>query len=263
MHRQPFESESESAVRGSAVFVQHEVGFELLGVHSQPLHLFNLHVVIVYALPAGGNLYPAEQKVERKGNFGVLGVVHGVEGALFREVVRDEQKVAAVLLFCPLAEERLFLGLEVLHVGDVLKLFNAQLFCVFKAYAGYFVYLGDVNLQQLDFVCVLALQKLHNVFEHACLHLHNVGKAVYKAHLEVHGDIFVEVPARVVVLGAEYGAYLEHPFVYGHERLFVELGALRKEHGFAEVVEFEHVRAALGARKVYLRRMNFGKALAR
>ena len=65
----------------------------------------------------------------------------------------------------------------------------------------------------------------------------------------------------VVMLRPEYGRYFEHPFVDGHKRLFVELGALGKIDLLAEVVELEYVGAALRARKIDFGRVNFGKAL--
>ena len=43
----------------------------------------------------------------------------------------------------------------------------------------------------------------------------------------------------VVMLRPEYGRYFEHPFVDGHKRLFVELGALGKIDLLAEVVELD------------------------
>ena len=64
------------------------------------------------------------------------------------------------------------------------------------------------------------------------------------------------------MLRAEHGCNLENPFKYGNERLFIKLGALRKVNGFAEVVELEYVRAALRARKVDFRCVDFGKVLA-
>ena len=252
MHGQSFKPQPEPAVRRRAVLVQHQVGFELLGVHAKALHLFHLHVVVVYPLSAARDLYSSEQQVERKGDFGVFGVVHSVEGAFFRKVVRYKQEVAAVLLLCPLAQKCLLLGLEVLHVGYVLQLLYAQLLSVLKADAWDLVYLRYIGFKQFDFGRILRFKQLHDVFQHARLHLHYVGKAVYKTHLEVHGDIFVEVPARVVVLGAEHGAYLEHALVNGHQRLLVKLRTLRKEHRLTEVIELEHVCAALGAGKVYL-----------
>jgi hypothetical protein len=56
------------------------------------------------------------------------------------------------------------------------------------------------------------------------------------------------MPGRVVGLGAEHGTRLVHALEHADHRLLVELGALGQERGAPEVVELEHVRAALGRR---------------
>ena len=61
----------------------------------------------------------------------------------------------------------------------------------------------------------------------------------------------------------EYGRDLKNPFVNGNERLFIKLGRLRKIYLLAEIIKLKDVRAALCAREVDLRGMNFGEALFR
>ena len=65
----------------------------------------------------------------------------------------------------------------------------------------------------------------------------------------------------VVMLCAEYGRNLEYSFVYGHESLLIELGALRKVNGLAEIVQLKYVSAAFSTRKIYFGGMYFGKVL--
>ena len=63
------------------------------------------------------------------------------------------------------------------------------------------------------------------------------------------------------MLCAEYGRNLEYSFVYGHESLLIELGALRKVNGLAEIVQLKYVSAAFSTRKIYFGGMYFGKVL--
>ena len=66
-----------------------------------------------------------------------------------------------------------------------------------------------------------------------------------------------------MVLRAEHGRDFKHPFVNAHKRLLVQLRRLCQIHLLSEVIQFENVRAALGARKIDLRRVHLGKILQR
>jgi hypothetical protein len=77
-----------------------------------------------------------------------------------------------------------------------------------------------------------------------------------KAELRVERDVLGEVPRRVVRLGAEYRSHLVDTFEDADHRLLGELRALRQVSRPAEVVELEHVRAALGRRRDDLRRLD-------
>lgn len=66
--------------------------------------------------------------------------------------------------------------------------------------------LGNVRAEKVDLVFILRFQQVHDIFEDARLHVHDILEAVDKAHFEVHRDIFVDVTAGVVALRAEHGA---------------------------------------------------------
>ena len=69
---------------------------------------------------------------------------------------------------------------------------------------------------------------------------------VDEAELRVERDVFGEMPRRVVRLGAEDRPDLVHALEDPDHDLLEELRALREVRGTTEVVELEHVRAALG-----------------
>lgn len=176
--------------------------------------------------------------------------------------MRDEKKIRIKLLFRVLAEQLLLFGIKILHVrGLILKLFHQKLFGFHELDHGDFRYFGNVRVQKLHFVLIFRFQKVHNISEGTRFHVHDVLEAVDKAHLEVHGNVLVEVAAGVVVFRAEHGRDLEDSFVHRDERLFIELRRLREIHLLAEIIELENVGAPLRAREVDLRGMNFRKAL--
>ena len=66
----------------------------------------------------------------------------------------------------------------------------------------------------------------------------------------------------VVMFCAENGRDFEHSFIDGNKRLLIELGALRKVNGLAEIVQLKYVSTAFSTRKIYFGGMYFGKVLA-
>ena len=118
-------------------------------------------------------------------------------------------------------------------------------------------------MQQRHFVRVFRFQQIHDVFQRARFHIHDVLERIDEAHFEIHRNIFVQVARSVVVFRAEHGRDFKHPFVNAHKRLLVQLRRLCQIHLLSEVIQFENVRAALGARKIDLRRVHLGKILQR
>ncbi len=176
--------------------------------------------------------------------------------------MRHKQEVRAELLLCPLSKECLFVRVEVMHVRNVLELLHCESLGVLEADGGDGVYGRYIRMEEFNLGCIFSLEKVHDVLESSCLHVHDICEIVYEAHLKVHGDVLVEVPVGVKVLCAEHRANLKDALKDGNQHLLVELGALRKENCLAEVLEAEHVGAALCAGEVDFRRVDFGKALA-
>ncbi len=76
--------------------------------------------------------------------------------------------------------------------------------------------------------------------ENVHLQVHKLLIALYKAHLDVEGDVFIEVPRGLVFLSPVGGPYLEDPF---HSRrnhsLLVELGRLGEVDAAVEIGDLE------------------------
>ena len=82
-----------------------------------------------------------------------------------------------------------------------------------------------------------------------------------KAHLQIQGGIFVQVPLGGVLLRPEHRADLIHPLKHPHHGLLVELGGLGQHSFPAEIVQPELAGASLGPGLAQLGGVDLGKAL--
>lgn len=262
VHRDALKPEAQTAVRGHAVFVRHEIPLEIVRIHAARAHLGDLFVVVVDALTTRRDLDAAEQKVEAERVFRIFRIVHRIERTLFGRIMGDEQEIAAELLLCPLAEDLLLFGLEVAIVRDLLLVFfGDDLLCVHELDERDLFDHGEIDVEKRKLFRILRFEQFHDVLEGARLHVHDVVEAVDEPHFKVHAHIFVEVTGGVVMLGAEHGPDLEHALIHGHEHLLVKLRALREEHLFAEIVQLEDVCATFRALRVDLGRADLRKVL--
>ena len=215
------------------------------------------------ALAAGGDLHAAEEQVERECVVRVLRVVHGVEGALFRGIVRDEREVRPRVLPDHLGDFLLLLRLQVVGVADAIAVpLRRALLGLPERQGRNAGRVRQLDAEQRQLLGVLRGKQAEHRLQQRRLHLHDVRKAVDEPHLEVQGGVFVQVPGRGVLFRAEDRADLEHAVVDADHGLLVELRRLRQVRPAAEVVELEDVRAALGARADDLGRVDLGEALA-
>jgi hypothetical protein len=90
---------------------------------------------------------------------------------------------------------------------------------------------------------------------------HHLAVVAHESELGVQRRVLVEVPRRVVRLGAEHRADLEDALEDAHQHLLVELRALREVRGATEVVNAENVGAAFGGSGHELGGEDFGEAL--
>ncbi len=105
-------------MRRHAVFVDHQVSLEIVGIHAAGDHFFNLGVVVMDALAAGRDFEAAEQQVEAQGEMGVGRVVLGVEGAFLARIVGDEDEVTAGQFLEQFTDQTLFFRFEVVGILD-------------------------------------------------------------------------------------------------------------------------------------------------
>ena len=96
--------------------------------------------------------------------------------------------------------------------------------------------------------------------EHLAQHGFDVAVVVDEAHLDVERHVLGEVADGVVRLGAEHRPGLVHPLEHPDHDLLVQLRALSEVRAPAEVVEPEHVGAALRRGTDDLRRLDLGEA---
>src|SRR5579883_1097988 len=84
-----------------------------------------------------------------------------------------------------------------------------------------------------------------------------------KAKFRVQADVLVQVPRRIVWLGPEHGSDLKNALKNANHDLLIKLRALSQVGRSVKVVQFEHVRPALGGRCDDLGSLDLGKATGR
>jgi hypothetical protein len=97
---------------------------------------------------------------------------------------------------------------------------------------------------------------------HIAQQAHNLAMVGDEAHLGVQGDTLVEMPRRVVRLGAKDRCHLVHALEDADHDLLVELWALRQVGLLPQVVDAEDVGAPLRVSPDELRSLDLDKALA-
>lgn len=121
--------------------------------------------------------------------------------------------------------------------------------------------IGQLRTQQGQLSGVFLPEQGHKAAQKALLQRHQVGKGVEKAHLQIQGGIFVQVPLGGVLLRPEHRADLIHPLKHPHHGLLVELGGLGQHSFPAEIVQPELAGASLGPGLAQLGGVDLGKAL--
>jgi hypothetical protein len=121
--------------------------------------------------------------------------------------------------------------------------------------------LGDAGAEQRE----LGRAGRGDLGEHAAQHAGQLGHHVEvigdEAELDVEAGVLVDVPGGVVRFGPEHRTDLVHPLEHADHDLLVKLGALRQVRRAAEVVDREHVGAALGRGLDQLGRLDLDEAL--
>ena len=82
LHGQTLQTDAQTAVRRSTVFVQQQEGLKQGRIHAAVLELLELRLVVVDALTAGGDFQTAEQQVKAERNRRIFRVIHGVKRTL-------------------------------------------------------------------------------------------------------------------------------------------------------------------------------------
>ena len=174
----------------------------------------------------------------------------------------DEHEVAAPHLLGVPADVLLLLRLQIVGLPDGIAVgLRRQALGLVKADGGYVLRIGQLRTQQGQLSGVFLPEQGHKAAQKALLQRHQVGKGVEKAHLQIQGGIFVQVPLGGVLLRPEHRADLIHPLKHPHHGLLVELGGLGQHSFPAEIVQPELAGASLGPGPAQLGGVDLGKAL--
>ena len=190
-----------------------------------------------------------------------------IEGAFVGGVVGDEQEFVVIVLFDPLVGEPLGVGGEVALLGigaGIAEVLLQPAVEICELHDGE----GDLRNDHgdpeelFDLVADRVFHFGEGAGEQALLHFHHVFVGFDIAELKVEAGELGRVLVGEGFLGAENRSALENALESRrHRHLFVKLRALREVGVAVEVLDFKHVRAALGRRADQLRRVDLDKVL--
>mmetsp|Transcript_8208 Transcript_8208/g.23372 ORF Transcript_8208/g.23372 Transcript_8208/m.23372 type:complete len:312 (-) Transcript_8208:98-1033(-) len=267
-HDDALEADAAAAVRQRAVAEGVDVALD--AVHGDLVGVGALHqeLRLVDALRAGEDLLAADEEVVAVRVRRVHGAGHRVERPRRERVLVHHVEVRVVLLLDDAAERLLLLRRRVLVVVHLVAGLAQQRHALLEGDAQARVLVlevleGVLRAHGLDLVAVALVQPVEDVAEQVREHLEHLVVVLLEGHLHVQPRELAEVAVRVAVLGAEDGPDLHDALEAGARRahLLVELRRLREAGVVLEVLELEHVRAALGGAADDLGRVDLDEAL--
>ena len=265
--RDTLEADGEAAVRRHAVAESIEVETESIRVHATTDHLLAVVSFLMDTLSARGDLQATHEEVEAECQTRVIGVVHRIESAVLGREMGHEDEVASVFLEGVLADSAFFFRREVVFTAVVcfaelvLKedLVNLAEFPCRYLLGQY----GVHRIEELELVCTVAFYDGDDMAEQSSLEGHDIFLTFDEAHLDIEGDVLIEVTGGRMFLCAVGGRDLEDALINANADLFVELRALREVDLLAEIIHLEDVSTAFCSFAHDLRGEDLGEAISR
>jgi hypothetical protein len=258
---QAFQAQAQAAVGRHAVAEYLQVALEGTGIHAPGFHLFYIVVVDMHPFPAGSYLDAAEEEIEAQGFAGTGGIVQGVERPLGAWVMGDKDEIAAPVFLRVFADEPFFFRVQIVLPAEILSGFLEHRFVDLPEF-----YRDDLfdegnfrDAQRRDFGPAIFPYLREDVVKGCGLRPDDFLESVFKDHLEIQGNVLVQVAACVVFLRPEYRRLFVDPAEYADHHLFVELGRLGKIGVPVKVIQPEQIRPPLGSGADDLRGADPGK----
>ena len=263
--RDTLKADGEAAVRGHAVAEGVEVEMESIRVHATTEHLLAVVSFLMDTLSAGGDLQTTHKQVETERQRWVLRIVHRIESTMLGREMGDEHKVRTVFLEGVLTDSALFFRSQVIFTAVVLLAQvileeNLMHFAQFPS-GNLLGQYGVHRIEELQLVRTIAFNDSDDMTKQGSLEGHDVLLTFDEAHLDIEGDVLIEVTGGSMFLCAVSGSDLEDALIDADADLFVELRALRKVYLLTEIIHLEDVSAAFSSFGDDLRGEDLGEAV--
>ena len=263
--RDALQADSEASVRGHAVLERIEIEMERIGVHATTDHLLTIVGFFMDTLSAGSDLEASHKEVEAECQTRVLGVVHRVESTVLGGEVGDEDEIGSVFVICIFANCPFFLRREVIFTtvvcfAEVVLEEDLMHFAQFPC-GNLLGQYGVDRIEELELMRTVALYDRDDMAEESSLESHDIFLTFDEAHLDIEGDVLIEVTGGSMFLCAVGGSDLEDALIDAYADLLIELRGLREVHLLAEIIHLEDVRAAFCSFAHDLRSEDLGEAV--
>ena len=230
-------------------------------------HFGNLLFIIMDTLSAGGDLQSMQEQIIAERIARILRIIHRVERPFDRRIMGHKHQRRTGFREKMLSQPFFFLRRKVYRIGDLFATgLGVELLGIGKTdlrdlYGFQVRQPLALSQHQIQFVRIFPVQQIEDGDKHARFQLHQVLKAVDKAHFQIHALKLCQMARCVGILAAEHRPDGKDLFKDADHRLLVLLRTLIQIRALVEIFDHEHIRAALGTAHDQLRRHELHEAL--